>query len=411
MNKITINSLVPQLRFPEFENDGEWGEKSLGQLSKKVTAKNKENLINRVFTNSATDGIVDQRDYFDKDIANQNNLVGYFIVEQGDYVYNPRCSKTAPVGPINKNYLGQGVMSPLYTVFRFKEKDNEFYNHYFKFDTWHKYLLAIANSGARHDRMSITSADFMKMPLPYPSPSEQQKIADCLSSIDELIVAESQKLDAYKDHKKGLMQKLFPADGTKVPQFRFPEFVNDGEWVEKNGNDLFAPISNKKHNSDLPILAISQEYGAVPREMIDYTVIATSKSVASYKVVEIGDFIISLRSFQGGIEYSTYKGICSPAYIILKNKLDISEIFYKYYFKTHLFIANMCKNLEGLRDGKMVSYKQFSELKIQYPTVSEQQKIADCLSSIDELITAQNEKIESLKEHKRGLMQQLFPKA
>ncbi len=194
-----------------------------------------------------------------------------------------------------------------------------------------------------------------------------------------------------------------------VPELRFPEFINDGEWQYLNGDELFEPISNRDHNSDLPILAISQEHGAIPREMIDYTVIATEESIKNYKVVEKGDFIISLRSFQGGIEYSNYKGICSPAYIILRKKKKLEDIYFKYYFKTDLYIRHLNKNLEGIRDGKMVSYKQFSEIPLPYPSYKEQKKIATYLSSLDEVITAHIKKIDVLNEHKMGLMQNLFP--
>ncbi len=194
-----------------------------------------------------------------------------------------------------------------------------------------------------------------------------------------------------------------------MPPLRFREFRDTEGWVYLNGDKAFEPISNKNHNSDLPILAISQEYGAIPRDEIDYSVIVTDKSVESYKVIEVGDFIISLRSFQGGIEYSNYKGICSPAYIILRKKIDIDDIFFKIYFKTHLFIQDLNKNLEGIRDGKMVSYKQFSEILLPTPSVTEQQKIAACLSSIDDLITAQSAQVAALKNHKKGLLQQLFP--
>lgn len=110
-----------------------------------------------------------------------------------------------------------------------------------------------------------------------------------------------------------------------IPKLRFPKF--EEFWEISNGRQLFESISNKNHNSDLPILAISQEYGAVPREMIDYKISVTDKSIESYKVVEKGNFIISLRSFQGGIEYSNYHGICSPAYVILKPKRQINDIF------------------------------------------------------------------------------------
>ena len=194
-----------------------------------------------------------------------------------------------------------------------------------------------------------------------------------------------------------------------VPRFRFPEFNNEGEWNYENGDELFDPIVNKNHNSDLPILAITQEQGAIPRDMIDYHVSVTDKSVESYKVVEVGDFIISLRSFQGGIEYSQYKGLCSPAYIILRKKTALENDFYRHYFKSRPFIRDLNKNLEGIRDGKMISYKQFSEILIPKPKPQEQQKIAACLSSLDELITAESQKLEVLKEHKKVVLQNLFP--
>ena len=197
-----------------------------------------------------------------------------------------------------------------------------------------------------------------------------------------------------------------------VPALRFPEFQNCEGWICLRGGDVFKQISNKKHNADLPILAISQEFGAIPRDAIDYKVIVSESGLENYKVVEVGDFIISLRSFQGGIEYSNYKGICSPAYVILRKKLNVENQFFKHYFKSYAFIRDLNKNLEGIRDGKMVSYKQFSEILLPIPSTSnnkEQQKIADCLSSIDSLIKATEDKIALLKAHKKGLMQQLFP--
>lgn len=195
---------------------------------------------------------------------------------------------------------------------------------------------------------------------------------------------------------------------TALPRLRFPGF--EGEWRFENGDVLFDPISDKDHNSDLPILAITQEYGAIPRNMIDYQVVVTDKSVESYKVVQVGDFIISLRSFQGGIEYSRYQGICSPAYIILRKKRSTSyENFYRFYFKTDKFIAMMNERLEGIRDGKMVSYSQFSELMIPSPSEREQQKIANCLNSLDDLIAAHNRKLNALNVNKEGLESILFP--
>jgi type I restriction enzyme S subunit len=234
---------VPKLRFPEFRAAGGWKEKPLAKLAKRCTQKNGQVKLSRVLTNSAEFGVVDQRDFFDKDIANQSNLEGYFVVEKGDYVYNPRISTTAPVGPISKNNVATGVMSPLYTVFRFNNSHNDFYAYYFKTTGWHQYMRQASSTGARHDRMAIASGDFMAMPLPVASPEEQQKIADCLSSIDELITLETQKLDTLKTHKKGLMQELFPAEGETVPKLRFPEFRDAGEWNVKKLSSMIQLIS------------------------------------------------------------------------------------------------------------------------------------------------------------------------
>ena len=201
---------LPKLRFPEFRDVGEWEFVPLKELASRRTERNSDGKLVRVLTNSAEHGVVDQRDYFDKDIATQGNLENYFIVDNGDFVYNPRISTFAPVGPISRNSVAKGVMSPLYTVFRFKNSGIDFYAHYFKTSAWHLYMRQVGSTGARHDRMAIANDDFLAMPLPAPLQEEQQKIADCLTSLDDLITAQTQKLAAHKTHKKGLMQQLFP---------------------------------------------------------------------------------------------------------------------------------------------------------------------------------------------------------
>ena len=179
-------------------------------------------------------------------------------------------------------------------------------------------------------------------------------------------------------------------------------------WSFKKGDKLFESISNKNHNSDLPILAITQDKGAVPRDLIDYQITVTERSIESYKVVEIGDFIISLRSFQGGIEHSDYTGICSPAYIILRNKIEIAQHFYKYYFKTPDYIKLLNRKLEGIRDGKMISYSYFAEIELPFSIIEEQQKIASFLSKVDQKIQCEKAILEQLEMQKKYLLQQIF---
>jgi type I restriction enzyme S subunit len=208
-------------------------------------------------------------------------------------------------------------------------------------------------------------------------------------------------------------KSILTMEGAKpalVPMLRFPEFRGAEGWMPESGASLFDQINDRKPEPGLPVLAITQEHGAIPRHMIDYHVSVTEKSIESYKVVRVGEFIISLRSFQGGIEYSQYQGICSPAYVILRRRDKGSDEYFRHYLKTDRFIRILTKNLEGLRDGKMVSYAQFSELLLPTPKPAEQQKIADCLSSVDELMAAQARKVDALKNHKKGLMQQLFPR-
>lgn len=194
-----------------------------------------------------------------------------------------------------------------------------------------------------------------------------------------------------------------------VPKLRFPEFHDTPEWSAPRGDALFDTINNRSAAAGLPVLAITQEHGAIPRDQIDYHVSVTAESVASYKEVREGDFIISLRSFQGGIEYSRYHGICSPAYVILRRKRGDNEHFFQHLFKTDRFIQQLTRNIEGLRDGKMISYAQFSEQLIPVPEPPEQRKIDDCLGSLDDLIAVEGRKLEALRQHKQGLIQQLFP--
>jgi len=200
-----------ELRFKDDNGNEfpEWEMKTLGEIAEKKSIKNKSNDVKNVFTNSASVGIVNQRDYFDKDIANQNNLLNYYIVENNDFVYNPRISNLAPVGPIGRNHLDTGVMSPLYSVFKFTQGNLDFFEIFFSTTGWHEYMESIANYGARADRMNITSENFYLMPVPFPCLEEQTKIANFLSAIDDKINLCNAQIEKTEQWKKGLLQKMF----------------------------------------------------------------------------------------------------------------------------------------------------------------------------------------------------------
>lgn len=210
--KIVMQKIFSQeLRFKD--NDGrefpEWDFVELEKIAAKVNKKNKDTNISNVLTNSAIQGIVSQSDYFDRDIANQNNLGGYYIVETDDFVYNPRISANALVGPIKRNHLTVGVMSPLYTVFRFTKGNLDFYEQYFQTNHWHDYMKSISNTGARHDRMNITNENFFDLPLPCPVEKEQLKIANFFIAIDDKITQTQAVVATMKQYKQGLLQQMF----------------------------------------------------------------------------------------------------------------------------------------------------------------------------------------------------------
>ena len=189
---MTENRKTPKLRFKGFTDA--WEQRKLGDIADKVTEKNGGLQYIETFTNSAEYGIISQRDYFDHDIAKIVSLDGYYIVRNEDFVYNPRISTSAPVGPISHNKLGRtGVMSPLYTVFRPHDVDTTYLEHLFKSKYWHSFMNFNGDSGARSDRFSIKDSVFFEMPIPIPHVEEQRKIGECLTHIDNLITLHQRK--------------------------------------------------------------------------------------------------------------------------------------------------------------------------------------------------------------------------
>lgn len=205
------NKKVPEIRFRGFEE--EWSNIPLKDISYKITDKNFHGEYSIVFTNSAEMGIIDQKDYFDRNVANENSISGYYVVRPNDFVYNPRISSNAPVGPINRNKLNYtGVMSPLYYVFRMKEEsiDYKYLDYFFKSSAWHPFMYINGNSGARSDRFSISDNIFAQLPISSPcSDIEQKKIGAFLTTLDTLIRKLEQKLEKLRNIKQSLLNQMF----------------------------------------------------------------------------------------------------------------------------------------------------------------------------------------------------------
>ncbi|WP_424411573.1 restriction endonuclease subunit S [Pasteurella sp. PK-2025] len=198
----------PEIRFPEFTDA--WEQRKLKDFSQKVIEKNVDNKYTETLTNSAEFGIINQRDFFDKDISNATNLTSYYIVQNNDFVYNPRISNLAPVGPIKRNKLGRtGVMSPLYYVFRITDVNPTFLEIFFETSIWHRFMKENGDSGARSDRFAIKDSIFIEMPIYIPQSQEQQKIGSFFTALDRLITTHQRKLENVKNLKKALLQQMF----------------------------------------------------------------------------------------------------------------------------------------------------------------------------------------------------------
>lgn len=425
----TKPTYTPALRFPDFLNDGEWEVKRLGEIAEKVTSKNKSNKQLPVLTNSATEGVVNQQDYFDREIVTKDNLTNYHIIELNDFVYNPRISVAAPVGPISRNKIGTGIMSPLYTIFKFKEGNIDFFEQYFRTNCWHQYLKDKANFGARFDRMNISNEDFFNLPIPFPPLPEQRRIAQALTALDELIAATNGKLEQMKAYKKGLMQQLFvdsmgggkslKINYLQIPKLRFPEFYEEKEWEEKKLGEIVMRITDRNKENNQNVLTISAQYGLVSQ--YDYfNKNVASADVSNYYIINKGDFAYN-KSRSQGHPYGAIKslrlydkGIVSPLYICFRTKSDDFDCdFLEYYFDTDLIDGEISQIAqEGARNHGLLNISTtdfFDNVTIFVPTLPEQRKIASCLSAMDETINAYTEKVGLLGQYKKGLMQGMFP--
>ncbi len=180
------------------------------------------------------------------------------------------------------------------------------------------------------------------------------------------------------------------------------------DWTGLKASKIFKSATNKKHNGEFEVLSATQDRGIIPRSKVDIDIKYAEESIGGYKKVDVGDFVISLRSFQGGIEYSAYQGLVSPAYTVLKPILPINYEFFKYYFKTTDFIQRLNSTIYGIRDGKQIGYDDFGELILHYPSIAEQNKIADILKRCDKVISLKQQLIEEKKKRKKWLMQNLL---
>lgn len=255
----------------------------------------------------------------------------------------------------------------------------------------------------------LTGEAFSQLKISLIPQAEQQKVVACLGSLNELIAAECQRLDALKTHKQGLMQRLFPREGASAPHLRFPDFNGGAEWTIKLGGELFA---NRKEAGEggLPIYSVTMREGMVPRASFDRDFYDIEDPAGNRKVCK-GDIAYNMmRMWQGAQGVAPEDCLVSPAYVVLAPQEGVCAEFFAYYFKLPQMLDLLTATSRGLtKDRLRLYFDDFARMRMCVPEFAEQQRIASCLASLDELIASHGEKREALESFKRYLMQQLFP--
>ena len=395
---MTEQAKVPAIRFAGFTDP--WEQRKLGEIADKVTAKNLDGNITEVLTNSAEYGVINQTEFFDHAVAKESNIAGYYVIAPGDFVYNPRISATAPVGPIRRNTLGiHGVMSPLYTVFRLTDAvDGTYLSHFFKTNGWHGFMKLEGNSGARSDRFSIGDATFFEMPIPVPSSSEQHAIGSFFSRLDNLITLHQRKYDKLVIFKKSMLEKMFPKDGESVPEIRFAGFTDP--WEQRKLGELF------DYEQPQPYIVRGTEYD----DSFPTPVLTAGQS-----------FVLGYTNEKQGIK------MASPEHpVIIFDDFTTSSHFVDFPFK----VKSSAIKLLTLRDKNEDIHFAYQVLQnIAYTPVSherhwiskfatfatlmpecksEMQAIGHFMSNLDGLITLHQRKLELLQNIKKSLLDKMF---
>lgn len=416
--------VVPKLRFPEFRSAGDWHFQPLSDIAAPISERVGTTKCAPMSVTTGV-GLVSQEEKFGRTIAG-NSYKNYIRLQTNDFAYNKSATKEFPQGYIAR-YSGTkdaAVPNSIFTCFR---PDTaavvpEFLDPLFHGNHHGRWLRKYITVGARaHGALSVSDDDLMSMPVPLPpdgiSRPEQQKIADCLGSLDDLIAAEGRKLEALRQHKQGLMQQHFPQPGETVPRLRFREFHNAGEWEEEKLDDLA-----KRGTGHTPNKATAEYYNGG----IKWVSLADSKrldnGLISETAIEISEEGINNSSAvlhpAGSVILSRDAGVGKSA--IISCSMAVSQHFIVWTCEptilSNWFLYYQLQLLKPLFERiatgstiKTIGLPFFNAMRITVPRLAEQQRIADCLSSLDARLAAQVQKLNALKQHKQGLLQQLFP--
>lgn len=399
-------ALMPNQRFPEFQTAGEW-----------VLCK----LKDACKVNPANSGLPEQFVYIDLESVEAGKLTARKIINSDEAPSRAQRVLSSDdvifqiVRPYQRNNFHfkpsdqlSYVASTGYAQLRAKSS-SDFLFQAIHVDGFVERVIAKC-TGSSYP--AINSSDLAEISLAVPEPKEQQKIADCLSSLDELITAQGRKVEALKIHKKGLMQQLFPRDGEAQPRLRFPEFQTEGQWQTRELSEFITERSEYP-KSKVPLFSLTIEDGVTPKtERYERSFLVNDEADA-YKLVLPNDFAfnpMNLRFGAIGRHSGTEKVAVSRYYNIFSCDETVDSSFCETYFRSERMVAFYDERAIGsLIEKRRVHFSAFLKFNIRFPRLPEQQRIADCLRSLDALIAASTQELDALKTHKRGLMQQLFP--
>lgn len=395
-DKTTPN--VPTLRFKKYDTN--WNRKRLSDYVKKITQKNSNNIIKNVICNSAQNGLIPQLDFFDKEIANDENTVGYYIINNGDFVYNPRKSLNAPYGPVNMyKYEKAGIVSPLYLCFSVDESINKsFLLQRFKSPCWYRYIYLNGDSGARHDRVSIKDDVFLSQPISLPSAEEQTDIAVFLEKIDERIEIQNKIISKYETLIKGLYHEFFskPADYA----VKIKDLINKG----KAGGTPSSTVA-QYYNGDIPFLSISDM--TKQGKYVSYTEKHISKSGienSSAWIVPSNSLIFSMYASVGLVCINTVPLATSQAMFSMVLK-DHRMIEYIYYYLNFFRETKIHRHIET---GTQSNINAETVRNIDIPFQSNHLKLVETLNSIEKRLNNEKDMLSLLLDLKAYLLSKLF---
>lgn len=405
--------ILPELRFPEFSNNETWADRKLSDVL--FEHKEKSTGNEEVYSVSVHKGVVNQVEHLGRVFA-ASNTENYKRVLPGDIIYTKSPTGDFPFGIIKQSKVSKPVIvSPLYGVFKPETTDlGVILDAYFEYpERTINYLSSIVQKGAKNT-INIHNDTFLSKSLILPlDKKEQRKIAACLSSLDEVIASQIEKMELLNNHKKGLMQNLFPQENEKVPKYRFKEYRNSGDWIKKKLNEICEvnPSSKGLPQKFIYIDLESVEDGILKQKK--YISISEAPSRAQRFLIK-GDVIFqTVRPYQQNNYYflpdDSFNYVASTGYAQLR-AYESPSFLYQYIHNPN-FLGKVLAKCTG-SNYPAINSSDLSEITVLIPSkIQEQQKIASCLSALDEIIKAQLETIEQLKQHKKGLMQRLLPKA